>query len=78
MHLAVRYGYIEIVKLLIENGAEINVRNVFKETPLHLALKYTNKNLEEILKERGAKVDNKNEKEIFNKLKNTCKRIFKF
>ena len=36
LHLAVVCRWLEVVKFLIENGADVNVINDFNETPLHL------------------------------------------
>lgn len=33
-------GYIKIVKLLVENGAEVDVTNFEDDTPIHLAAQY--------------------------------------
>ena len=35
--MACRKGSLEIVKFLIEKGAEVNAQNVGRQTPLHLA-----------------------------------------
>ena len=38
LHVAVRAGYYEVVKILIDAGASINIRNIFcGYTPLHCA-----------------------------------------
>ena len=37
LHIAVKKGYKEIVKFLLEKGAKINIRNNKGETPLDLA-----------------------------------------
>ncbi|CAI9718034.1 transient receptor potential cation channel subfamily A member 1 homolog [Octopus vulgaris] len=40
LHYAVRYGNIDIVKLLVENGAHINDPGDYGAQPLHFAAKY--------------------------------------
>ncbi|MDX8411801.1 MAG: ankyrin repeat domain-containing protein [Mariprofundaceae bacterium] len=52
LHLAVKYGHVNIMHLLIEAGADLNARNDFDSTPLHL----TEKNIDtiRILLEAGA------------------------
>lgn len=37
LHLAAAQGYVEVVKLLIEHGANVNARDMIGNTPLHLA-----------------------------------------
>lgn len=37
LHIFCEYGLIECVTLLIEKGADVNIEDVFKETPLHKA-----------------------------------------
>jgi len=39
LHTAARNGYIDIVKMLIENGADVNSRDDFDETALMIAVK---------------------------------------
>jgi len=45
----------EKVKLLVENGADVNIKDKFGCTPLYYALKYDNTNIIEYLKRYGAK-----------------------
>ncbi|XP_066911304.1 transient receptor potential cation channel subfamily A member 1 homolog isoform X2 [Clytia hemisphaerica] len=40
LHYAVRYGHFNIVKLLVENGANVNVNGEYGATPLHYAARY--------------------------------------
>ena len=37
LHIAARFSYYEVAKLLISKGADVNVRNDFGWTPLHQA-----------------------------------------
>ena len=39
LHTAARNDYIDIVKMLIENGADVNSRDDFDETALMIAVK---------------------------------------
>ena len=50
MHLAAMLGHIEIVKLLIENGAFVKARNKQLWTPLNEAISYGNRELGKSLK----------------------------
>jgi len=50
LHIASSAGYVEIVKLLIENGADLNIKEVNGNIPLHNAI--TSRHLE-IAKEKG-------------------------
>lgn len=43
LHYAVRYGHSAIVKLLVENGANVNVQGEYGATPLHYASRYVYK-----------------------------------
>jgi ankyrin repeat protein len=49
-------NHTEIVRLLIEHGADINVKNRVGHTPLYYAVKYKNINLIRELIEHGANV----------------------
>ena len=40
LHIAARYGYLDVVRLLLEYGAEVDVNDVDANTPLHEALNY--------------------------------------
>ena len=39
LHMAAKNGHSETVELLIDNGANVNVKTTFGYTPLHLAAK---------------------------------------
>ncbi|KAF6841878.1 ankyrin repeat protein, partial [Colletotrichum musicola] len=55
LHLAVRNGHTDMVALLIEKGAEVNVKGSFGDTPLHLAAKKGHTDIVALLVENGAK-----------------------
>ena len=57
---AVHLGDIDIAKLLIENGADINTQKEFGNTSLHLAVREKNFDLVKLLIEYGADVNIKN------------------
>ena len=38
LHLASRWGRVEVARILIECGADVTAQNMYGETPLHLAL----------------------------------------
>ncbi len=59
LHEAAAYGRIRIVKLLLENGAYVNIRNEGGETPLHYAACHGHIKAMEILLENGADVHQK-------------------
>ncbi|PWF94171.1 Ankyrin repeat protein [Spiroplasma poulsonii] len=50
-----------MVKLLIENGAEINHKNQFGNTPLILASQNGHTEIVKLLIENGAKINHKNQ-----------------
>ncbi|XP_062923046.1 ankyrin repeat domain-containing protein 27 isoform X2 [Mobula hypostoma] len=47
LHIAARWGYDGIIQVLLENGANTDVQNKMKETPLHCAL---NSKVEKLLR----------------------------
>ena len=57
---AVYLGDIDIAKLLIENGADINTQKEFSDTPLHKAVREKNFDLVKLLIEYGADVNMQN------------------
>ena len=60
LHAAAGNGHVEIAKLLIENGANLNA-NSHGNTPLHAASISNTKDLVELLIENGANVNAKND-----------------
>lgn len=57
LHLAVRNNKEEVVKLLIEKGADINAVDSIGATPLSVALEVDNLSLAKYLVEKGASLD---------------------
>lgn len=57
IHIAARFGYKEIVKALIENGADINIKGYFGYTALHEACRKNNIDIVNILIKNGADVN---------------------
>ncbi len=57
IHSAAAGNYTDIVKLLIEAGAEVNVKQQAGSTPLHAAAQYGNLDMLIVLLERGAEVN---------------------
>ena len=60
LHYAANKGYLEIVKLLLEKGADINVQDNDGRTPLHEAMSYQAFGVARFLLENGANVNLKN------------------
>jgi ankyrin repeat protein len=60
LHLAAEYGHMDVVKLLLANGAEVNARDNESDTPLHNAAKNGQKDVVELLLLKGANVNAKN------------------
>lgn len=59
IHLASEYGPIEIVKLLLDHGADVNTKTSFNATPLHFAAQGKYISIAKLLIDRGAQVDAK-------------------
>lgn len=54
LHIAVRLGYLEICKLLVEYGADVNMKDDFDKTPLDHARDNGFSEIEKLLHEHGA------------------------
>mmetsp|Transcript_1879 Transcript_1879/g.3749 ORF Transcript_1879/g.3749 Transcript_1879/m.3749 type:complete len:553 (-) Transcript_1879:27-1685(-) len=54
IHIAAQNGHIELVKWLVDNGAEVNVQNGTGQTPLHMSVSYDYGDVTEFLKMNGA------------------------
>lgn len=65
MHRAASKGNLAIVKLLLENDdkLKINVRDVYGNTPLHLACEEDRQEEARLLVSRGANLEIKNKEE---------------
>lgn len=55
LHWAAQHGHVEVVRTLIDNGADVNAKDVFGRTPLHLAVSHPN--VIALLLDAGASVD---------------------
>jgi len=61
LHWATENGHIEIVSLLVSNGANVNVQDCYNGTPLHIiALGFGTIEIAQLLISRGADVNAKN------------------
>lgn len=61
LHIASAEGYLEIVKILLEKGSEINFPNEFEQRPLHFAAyDATNGPIVKVLLENGAAINEDN------------------
>ena len=57
LHKAAKGGSIELVKFLIERGAEVNARAEYGWTPLDIAIKKNRKEVIQLLRANGGKTD---------------------
>ena len=57
LHIAITKKHFEIVKLLVENEADVNVETVFNWTPLHFAIRDGHLEIIKLLITNGAKVN---------------------
>lgn len=64
VHIVAAGGYLDLIKWLIEKGADINFQDPDGNTPLHLAISCKNTEMIKYLKDKGADVNIKNK---FNK-----------
>ncbi|MCC6003801.1 MAG: ankyrin repeat domain-containing protein [Thermofilum sp.] len=61
LHWAAFLGHVDVVRLLLEHGAEVNARNKYGETPLHRAAAYGRADAARLLLEHGADVNARDE-----------------
>ena len=59
LHTAIEYGNIKFIKLLLENGADINAKDKLGNTLLHFAAKYGKLEIVKLLLENGVDVNAK-------------------
>ena len=57
LHLAVKQGYARAAKLLLDNNADVNARDVMESTALHLAVLEDNVEIAKLLIANGADLD---------------------
>ena len=60
LHFAVRNGDIEIVKMLLDRGADVDAINLYNVTPLHIAVESKKVEIVELLLNHGACVNARN------------------
>ena len=63
LHFASQNGHADIVQLLHDYGANLNVRNVYLSAPIHLASAHGHLKVTEMLIDRGADIDVRNERQ---------------
>lgn len=65
LHLAIRYNKLDVVKILIENGANPNIQDsalhVKGQTPLHFAALFNQQKIAEYIVEKGAEISKQDE-----------------
>jgi ankyrin repeat protein len=54
MHFSAGMGHLEIVKLLLERGADIHAMNAVGETPYQLSVQKGNREIADLLRKHGA------------------------
>lgn len=55
LHVAARYGHVEIVRLLLQNGASQLMENLDRKTPICISIEYGHKEVFELLVRHGIK-----------------------
>jgi len=59
LHIAASKGHLDIVKYLVENGADINVKNSGQQTPLHYSCFEGHLSVVEYLISKGIEVNSR-------------------
>lgn len=62
LHWACRMGHFDVVRLLLENGADIDIKNNFRCAPINLAIEALQRKVSHYLIEWGCDIHNKNVK----------------
>ena len=57
LHYAIRLNKFDIIKILVEKGADVNETDEMEETPLHYAYAFNNKLVINFLIEHGANTE---------------------
>jgi len=64
LHIAAGHGHFDIVKILVENGANVNAKDLMGFTPLHSAIMGNHLAIVKFLIENGADINAKAENEL--------------
>ncbi|KAJ7383809.1 hypothetical protein OS493_025680 [Desmophyllum pertusum] len=60
LHFAAWSGHLQIADVLIQNGSDVNARNILGQTPLHLAAENGHKHIAEVLIEHESDINARN------------------
>ena len=61
LHSASEYGYLDLARLLIDRGADVNLRRADRLSSLHLSLSSGHLDVTRLLIQHGANVDSRND-----------------
>lgn len=64
LHVAVRYGFEEIVKVLLNHQASLETVDIHRKTPLHIAVEYQHEALVDLLIKNEAPLDKQDDKRM--------------
>lgn len=59
LHIAVQKGHVSICQVLLQHGADVNIKNKRQQTPLHVVSTGRNKEILELLIKRRAEPNTK-------------------